>query len=46
MIIAGFARVYVTPPLGNVLSGYFEKRSSVGVLDPLELNAVCFGNEI
>ena len=45
MIIAGFARVDVTPPLGNVLSGYFEKRSSVGVLDPLELNAVCFGNE-
>ena len=45
MILAGFARLDVTPPLGTELAGYFEKRYAKGVLDPVELNAVAFGNE-
>ena len=36
----GFGRVDVTPPIGVPLAGYFEPRKMVGVLDPLELNAV------
>ncbi len=45
MIKAGFARADVTPPLGTELAGYFEKRYAKGVLDPVELNALAFGNE-
>ena len=44
MIQAGFARVDVTPPLGSPLSGYFYARYAEGVLDPIQLNAVAFGN--
>lgn len=44
MIKAGFARLDVTPPLGTELAGYFEKRYAKGVLDPVELNALAFGN--
>ena len=40
MIRAGFGRVDVTPPLGSPLAGYFHIRESVGVLDPIFLNAV------
>jgi len=40
MFQAGFARVDVTPPLGSPLAGYFHERTSDGVLDPIELNAV------
>ena len=36
----GFGRVDVTPPVGVALAGYFEPRTSVGVFDPLQLNAV------
>jgi hypothetical protein len=46
MIKAGFARVDVTPPLGTPIAGYFKVRPSEGVLDPIELNAVAFGNEV
>ena len=46
MIKAGFARVDVTPPLGTPIAGYFKVRASEGVLDPIELNAVAFGNEV
>ncbi|MBE6629570.1 MAG: hypothetical protein E7624_01810 [Ruminococcaceae bacterium] len=45
MIKAGFARVDVTPPLGTPIAGYFSVRLAEGVLDPIELNAVAFGNE-
>ncbi len=45
MIRAGFARVDVTPPLGTLVCGYYEERVSNGVLDPIELNAIAFGNE-
>ena len=45
MIKAGFARVDVTPPLGTPIAGYFSVRQSNGVLDPIELNALAFGNE-
>ena len=40
MIKAGFARVDITPPFGNDLSGYYERRLADGTLDPLYLNAV------
>lgn len=40
MLQAGFARVDVTPPLGNPLAGYFSRREADGVLDPIELNAL------
>ena len=39
MFQAGFARVDVTPPLGNPLAGYFTARTADGILDPIELNA-------
>ena len=41
---AGFCRLDMTPPLGVHLSGYFEPRYGKGVLDPLYVNAVAFGN--
>ena len=44
MIKAGFARVDITPPLGNLMSGYFYERRADGVLDPLQANALAFGN--
>ena len=44
MIQAGFARVDVTPPLGAPLSGYFYARYADGVLDPIQLNALAYGN--
>ena len=44
MIQAGFARVDITPPLGTPISGYFYQRLADGVLDPLQLNALAFGN--
>ena len=37
---AGFARMDVTPPLGIPLVGYFSKRVSDGVLDPLVIECV------
>lgn len=40
MLKAGFARVDITPPFGNDLSGYYERRLADGTLDPLYLNAV------
>jgi hypothetical protein len=44
MIQAGFARVDVTPALGASISGYFYARYADGVLDPIQLNALAFGN--
>jgi len=44
MFKAGFARVDVTPPLGTELTGYFKKRISDGVLDPIELNALAIND--
>ena len=40
---AGFARLDMTPPLGVHLGGYFNERIADGVLDPLYVNAVAFG---
>ena len=37
---AGFARLDVTPPLGIPIPGYFSKRISDGVLDPLCVECV------
>ncbi len=39
-LMAGFARVNVTPPMGIHVRGYFKPRLAEGVLDELELNAL------
>ena len=44
MIQAGISRMDITPPLGTTISGYFRARYAKGVLDPLEINALAFGN--
>ena len=44
MFQVGFARVDVTPPLGNPLAGYFVERRADGMLDPIELNAMAAGD--
>ncbi len=41
---AGFSRLDITPHLGVPVSGYFEPRFGQGVLDPLYVNAVAFGD--
>ena len=44
MLKAGFARLDITPPLGTKISGYFTERSARGVRDPMQLNALAYGN--
>ena len=41
---AGFSRVDITPILGIGISGYYVPRTSEGVLDPLEANALVLRN--
>lgn len=41
-LMAGFARVNITPPLGTYISGYFIDRYATGVLDELEANCAAF----
>lgn len=41
---AGFARLDVTPPLGVYIGGGWNARYGEGVLDPLYVNAVAFGD--
>lgn len=41
---AGFARLDTTPHLGVPIGGYFEPRFTKGVLDPLSVNALAFGD--
>ena len=43
-MLAGFARIDVTPPLGTLMSGYNRPRYAEGILDPIELNAVAFND--
>ena len=40
MLKAGFGRVDITPPFGTDISGYFHRRLSDGILDPLYANAL------
>lgn len=40
MLKAGFARLDMTPPLGEDLGGYYYRRLADGVLDPLEIVAL------
>jgi hypothetical protein len=42
MFQVGFARVEITPPLGNTLDGSGVYKESIGILDPLELNCIAF----
>lgn len=42
MMKIGFGRVDVTPPLGAILTGAWQPRTSDGIRDPIELNAVVF----
>ena len=42
---AGYARLDITPPLGTHLAGYFHARAARGVLDPLYVRAIAFGQE-
>lgn len=44
MLQAGFARIDITTPLGTEIVGYYEKRVSDGVIDPLFATAVAFDN--
>ncbi|MBR2616060.1 MAG: hypothetical protein IKC69_05225 [Clostridia bacterium] len=41
MLKVGFSRVDITPPLGSPMAGYFQYREAEGILDPIQLNAVC-----
>ena len=41
---AGFSRLDVTPPLGIPMKGAWQPKAAVGVLDPLYVNAVAFGD--
>ena len=41
---AGFARVDITPPLGNFMPGYYQDRFVKEVLDPLQINMVAFSD--
>ena len=36
----GFARLRITPPFGTPIAGYYEKRSTKGVLDDLYITVV------
>ena len=45
MLQAGFARVDITPPLGTPLAGYFHKRVTKSIWDPIELNALALRDE-
>ena len=40
---AGFARLDITPPLGVRIGGYYTVRVTKGVLDPIYVRAVAFG---
>lgn len=40
---AGFARLDITPPLGVRIGGYYNVRVTKGVLDPLYVRAIAFG---
>lgn len=42
VLYAGYASVKVTPPMGNAVPGYFEKRLSDGFLTDLYLRATAF----
>lgn len=41
-IKTGFSRICITPPLGILVSGYYEKREAKEILDDLYVNTVAF----
>ena len=44
MLQAGFCRLDVTPPLGIDMPGYYTRRLSTGILDPLTVTAVALSD--
>lgn len=40
MLQAGFARIDITPPFGNDISGYYHRRFADGILDALYVNTI------
>ena len=44
MLCAGFAKVEITPPMGCIISGYYEERRGLEKLDPLYARAVAFSD--
>ncbi len=40
MLQVGFARIDITPPFGNDVSGYYVRRIADGILDPLYVNTI------
>lgn len=44
-LMAGFARVNITPMLGIHVAGYYQERTADGVLDELELNVLALACE-
>ena len=43
-LLAGFARVNITPPMGMPIAGYYQLRLAERVLDELEANAVALSD--
>lgn len=43
-LLAGYARVDITPPLGIAMPGYFKIRNAKSVLDPLEAICIAFSD--
>lgn len=41
---AGFSRVDITPPLGFAISGFFEQRYAIEVLDPIEASVLALSD--
>ena len=42
----GFSRICITPPLGTLISGYYEKREAKKIVDDLYVNTVAFDDGI
>ncbi|MBQ9974249.1 MAG: hypothetical protein IJP02_04735 [Oscillospiraceae bacterium] len=43
IVTAGYAKLDITPPLGTYIGGYYNTRYTKGVLDPLYVRAIAFG---
>lgn len=41
---AGFSRVDITPPLGFSISGFYERRKAIEILDPIRASVLALGD--